>query len=256
VGSSRNQLRHLEEAKHAKSSVSCRRCCCTDRNTAYGLPAWGAACSSFVGGFGFIPILTATSGGFSCEVGQLTFSDITVTNSPGSVVFGFIPYQQNGEFGLQLNYGLVAQGGSIADLSWQMNVVAAPGVLINDVFAQLTGTITFFAGSAVLGEDVFEKGTTPPDSNLLAHIDLSLPAPPGKSSDTKFFTPVAAVHVFKDQANISTRASDGLISTSLLTNAFSVVPVPGPIAGAGLPGLVIALGGLVGLARSRRQRIV
>src|SRR5262245_51229172 len=33
------------------------------------------------------------------------------------------------------------------------------------------------------------------------------------------------------------------------------VSVPGPLAGAGLPGLVMACGGLIGLARRRRQKI-
>jgi hypothetical protein len=33
-------------------------------------------------------------------------------------------------------------------------------------------------------------------------------------------------------------------------------PIPGPVVGAGLPGLVMACGGLVALARRRRQKIV
>jgi hypothetical protein len=36
---------------------------------------------------------------------------------------------------------------------------------------------------------------------------------------------------------------------------FSATPVPGPIAGAGLPGLILAAGGLIALARRRRQKI-
>jgi hypothetical protein len=214
-----------------------------------GLPAWGAACSSFVGMGGFIPVATATASSFSCEVGQLTFSNMDVANSPGSIVFGFIPYEKNGEFGLTLNYAAVAMGGSFSDVAWLFDVTAAPGVLIHDVFAELNGTITFFSGVATLGENVFVQGT----SDLLAHLDLSLPAPPGLAADTKFFSPVAGVSVSKDQQNISFAGTDGLVATSLLTNAFSVVP--GPIAGAGLPGLVLALGGLIGLARSRRHRI-
>jgi hypothetical protein len=33
------------------------------------------------------------------------------------------------------------------------------------------------------------------------------------------------------------------------------VPIPGPVAGAGLPGLIAALGGLLALARRRRQLV-
>src|SRR5262249_28406300 len=38
--------------------------------------------------------------------------------------------------------------------------------------------------------------------------------------------------------------------------SFFIVPVPGPLAGAGLPGLVMACGGLLVLARRRRQLVV
>ena len=44
-------------------------------------------------------------------------------------------------------------------------------------------------------------------------------------------------------------ASDGAESFFLV----STLPVPGPIAGAGLPGLVMACGGLIALARRRRK---
>jgi hypothetical protein len=40
---------------------------------------------------------------------------------------------------------------------------------------------------------------------------------------------------------------------SALTNAFSLVP--GPVVGAGLPGLMVACDGLIGLARRRRRVI-
>src|SRR5262249_3156707 len=153
----------------------------------------------FIGMGNMIPIATATGAGFSCQVNQLTFSNFTVGSATGPV-FGFFVFDQNGESGLTLNYASTATKGSFGDVVWNMTVTAAPGFFINDVFAQLTGSITgLTTGSAVMGENVFQAGT----ANLLAHIDLSLPAPPGLAAAIKFFNPVTAVDVFKDQQNIS-----------------------------------------------------
>jgi cholinesterase len=52
--------------------------------------------------------------------------------------------------------------------------------------------------------------------------------------------------------------SHHIVGNELFTEVLALpnVPVPGPIAGAGLPGLIAACGGLIALARRRRQLVV
>jgi hypothetical protein len=65
------------------------------------------------------------------------------------------------------------------------------------------------------------------------------------------FPPIGSLHVIKDDFTLS--GLNGFATQSALVNAFSV---PGPIVGAGLPGMVAACGALLALARRRRQLVV
>jgi hypothetical protein len=183
-------------------------------------------------------------GATGCSVGGLTFSNIhvnsTVSNG-GSVTLGnFTPVSPlAGEFGLLLNYTALATGAnSTADVTWSYNVSVATGG-INDAFLAMAGDTTG-SGQAQVSE-ILSNGIT-----------LSLFAP---GSATATFPATPSLFVMKDQADF-VGAAGGTSTTSALTNAFSTVgvaPVPSPIAGAGLPGLMMSMGALWALNRRRRK---
>jgi hypothetical protein len=62
----------------------------------------------------------------------------------------------------------------------------------------------------------------------------------------------AAVDIFKPNDN-TCGSCTGVVG---LVGPITIASAPGPLAGAGLPGLVAACGGLLALARRRRQRTV
>jgi len=199
----------------------------------------------------------------NCNVANssIDFTNIVVTTSwsgNGSVVVGsFSPFQQtiNGqlESGLTLSYS--ANTGtppppSTADVAWTYNVSDDQGSLIGDAYASFSG-VTMNGGIANLGETL-SNGVT-----ITLNSPGSCQAGPGSlagstcaSSPNGMFTPVSSLAAGKDQDDFSGGA--GSASTSLLTNAFSEVGVPGPTAGAGLPGLIWASGFLFAWRRSRR----
>jgi hypothetical protein len=198
-----------------------------------GSPAWAAPCVT-----GSVASYIAL-GGTGCSVDGFTFSNIQVnvtTSNGGSVTLGnFTPVNPlPGEFGLLLNYtALAPAANSTADITWSYNVVGVP--FIGDAFLALAGNTTG-SGQAQVSE-ILSNGVT-----------LSLNAP---GSTVATFAPVSSLFVMKDQIDF-VGAAGGTSTTSALTNAFSV---PGPIAGAGLPGLLAACWGLIFLGRRRQRKL-
>jgi len=185
-------------------------------------------------------VATYTAAGFSCNVDGFTFSNIvvnTTVSNGGSVVLGnFTPVNPApGEFGLLLNYtALAPSANATADITWTYNVSGSP--TISDAYLAFAGNTTG-SGQAQVSE-VLSNGIT-----------LSLNAP---GSTVREFSPIASLFVMKDQVDF-VGADGGSSTTSALTNAFSA-PVPGPLAGAGFPGLVSAAG-LIFLGRRRKSKL-
>jgi hypothetical protein len=169
-----------------------------------GSSALAAACT-------IAPVSTYTATGFSCSVGPVTFSNIAVTDrstGTGSTALGdFTPFSLDNEHGLNLTYSATTGlGAGTTDVAWTYKVSAAPDLV--DAFASLTGTTTG-AGSIGLGETL-SNGKT-----------LTLA---GSGATMATFTPIAMLAVSKDQSNFAATGSSA--STSIMTNAFSVVPEP------------------------------
>jgi hypothetical protein len=167
------------------------------------------------------------------------FSGMTINVTQGMIGTATITAETIGnENALELDYS--AGNGTATDFRWEYTVTAAPGFILTDAASSLTGV------AGTLGESLLGNGNPSPGGTLVGSISLGpvLPA----SEIISIVPPQFSLLAVKDQATGATGEASALI------NGFSVSAVPGPIVGAGLPGLVTACGALIGLARRRRQR--
>ena len=156
--------------------------------------------------------------GFSCNVGPVTFSDITVgatTSGSGVVALGdFSPFTAvvDGvtEFGLHLSFAsdTGTTPSSLADVALTFDVSGTPS--LTDAFAVFAGTTT-------------GTGTDDLSEVLSNGVSLTLDAP---GSTSAMFNAIQSLSVVKDQSDFA--GSAGSADSSILGNAFSVTAVPEP----------------------------
>jgi hypothetical protein len=199
--------------------------------------AWAAACITD-------PVSVYTAPGFSCNVGPVTFSHISVTPSvsgSGSVTLtDFIPFMTvvDGaeEYGLDLTYtsSTGTTPDSAADVAWIYDVSGVPH--LTDAFASLAGTST---GTGSI--DVSETLTNGASLSLLK-----------AGSTSTMFAAITSLGVTKDQSDLAGTA--GSSDSSILGNGFSVGTIPEPSTWVmmllGFAGL-----GYAGLRKSKKQRL-
>jgi hypothetical protein len=193
------------------------------------LPAFASSCVTGT-------VASYETAGFSCNVGGVTFSDISVTTTvsgTGVVTLGdFTPFTNGAESGLALTYSANTGtfAGSQADVAWLYNV---SGSLLDDAFMSFTGTTT-------------GTGTQSLSETLSNGVTLSLNS---AGSTTATFSPKGSLGVIKDQNDFA--GSAGSAESSALENGFSLTttPIPGT-----LPLLATGLVGLWGLRRKQSKR--
>jgi hypothetical protein len=117
----------------------------------------------------------------------------------------------------------------------------APSIVrINMTAAGFIPVITFQMDSTTNGETWLVQGSNSPTSGFV-------PLLTGTDELVSHGLPFFNFYTFQAVQNIPLTVSNVLLA--------SITAVPGPIVGAGLPGLIAGCAGLVALARRRRQRL-
>jgi hypothetical protein len=200
-------------------------------------------------------ISNATNTGLACPPAGTSFGTVTLTQSGTSVVFDvtlingntFVETGAGGNSLFLFNDSIA--GSTITGITTTIDgttVTVIPGGVsgaTNQPAIMADGTGTFTAKIFCTVASDCNGGSTPDFNDLhftvtnatLAQLEV------GNANGNLFVADI-----------LCGSAQTGCVG---LTGPVDVSVIPGPVVGAGLPGLVMACAGLVGLARRRRQKI-
>ena len=142
-------------------------------------------------------------------------------------------------------------GGDEVGLGETNNAIGeiTPGSFLQLNLSNITNSpnLSFQAESATFGEAWQVSGSN--TAGVLGTPLASCTASGGPGNSFEIITTINGLGNFKF-ADVTALGQD----TTVLLKELDTVTVPGPIVGAGLPGLAVACGGLVAFARRRRKR--
>jgi hypothetical protein len=206
----------------------------------------------------------------AAQADTFTFTSCHLSGGCGTATsFGTVTLTQSGSnvlFDVVLNSGnLFVETGAGADSLFLFND-SLSGSTVTNITATLNGsTVTIPGGLSGLTNltPVMADGTGDFTARVFCTTTSDCNGASGPDINDLHFTVTGATI-----AGLTTPNANGNIFVADIlcgqtgcpaggpTGLVDVSQVPGPIVGAGLPGLVMACGGLVALARRRRERIV
>ncbi len=206
------------------------------------------------------PLSTYLVSGYSCQIGDKTFSNFNYVSSAQGGAVAITPAGitvdtlgplgsgasiVNNDIGLQFNANWSATAGQVTDsnIGFTVTVNGGGAMLIDDTgLAQISGVSP--NGSASVAER--GCGPAPCTPNTISVLTFDNGGPTSQTVLDTYFTPVGSLAVMKDIA--VSGGTSGFATLSLVDDTFSQIAVPEPMS-MGLLGGGLAL---LGLARRRR----